>query len=57
MRTLLVRLERIVMRIIFPVPTETGAAKESDAIANRKFDMAEKLIEFAGYFVWEQTRA
>jgi hypothetical protein len=39
------------------VPTETGAAKESDAIANRKFDMAEKLIEFAGYFVWEQTRA
>jgi hypothetical protein len=32
--------ERIVMRIIFLMPKEADAAKESDAIANWKFDMA-----------------
>jgi hypothetical protein len=49
--------ERIVVRIIFLVPKEADAAKESDAIGNRIFDMTEKLVEFAGYFVWEQTKA
>ena len=49
--------DRIVVRIIFLVPKEADAAKELDAIANRIFDMTEKLIEFAGYFVWEQTKA
>jgi hypothetical protein len=47
--------DKIVVRYIFEVPKDKDASKESDAIANRVFDMAEKLAEFAGYFVWERT--
>ena len=42
------------IRYIFEVPKGEAVGKASDAIANRVFDMAEKLIEFAGYFVWER---
>lgn len=47
--------ERIVVRPIFEVPEEADASAESDKIAHRIFDVAEKLAEFAGYFVWERT--
>lgn len=47
--------DKIVVRYIFEVPEDKDAGKESDAIAGRIFDMAEKLAEFAGYFVWERT--
>ena len=46
--------DKIVIRYIFEVPKGEAVGKASDAIANRVFDMAEKLIEFAGYFVWER---
>jgi hypothetical protein len=47
--------DKIVVRYIFEVPKDKDMAKESDAIAGRVFDMAEKLAEFAGYFIWERT--
>ena len=47
--------DKIVVRYIFEVPKDKDASKESDAIAGRVFDMAQKLAEFAGYFVWERT--
>jgi hypothetical protein len=47
--------DNIVVRHIFEVPKGKDAGKESDVIANRIFDMAEKLAEFAGYFIWERT--
>jgi hypothetical protein len=47
--------DKIVVRYIFEVPMDKDAGRESDAIGGRVFDMAEKLAEFAGYFVWERT--
>jgi hypothetical protein len=47
--------DKLVVRYIFEVPKDKDAGKESDEIAGRVFDMAEKLAEFAGYFVWERT--
>ncbi|TFV48278.1 hypothetical protein [Bradyrhizobium niftali] len=47
--------DRIVVRHIFEVPEGADASEESDKIAHRIFDVAEKLAEFAGYFVWERT--
>jgi hypothetical protein len=47
--------DKIVVRYIFEVPKEKNIREESDAIAGRVFDMAEKLAEFAGYFIWERT--
>jgi hypothetical protein len=47
--------DKIVVRYIFEVPKDKDITKESDAIAGRVFDMAEKLAEFAGYFIWERT--
>jgi hypothetical protein len=47
--------DKIVVRYIFEVPKDKDIGKESDAIAGRVFDMAEKLAEFAGYFIWERT--
>lgn len=47
--------ERIVIRHIFQIPEREDAKKESNAIGNRIFDMAEQLAEFAGYFIWERT--
>jgi hypothetical protein len=49
--------DKIVVRYIFEVPKDKdmGKEKESDAIAGRVFDMAEKLAELAGYFIWERT--
>lgn len=47
--------DKIVIRYIFEVPKDKDIGKESDAIAGRVFDMAEKLAEFAGYFIWERT--
>jgi hypothetical protein len=47
--------DKIVVRYIFEVPKDKDAGQESDAIGGRVFDMAEKLAEFAGYFVWECT--
>jgi hypothetical protein len=46
--------DKIVVRYIFEVPKDKDIRQESDAIAGRVFDMAEKLAEFAGYFVWER---
>jgi hypothetical protein len=48
--------EKVVVRYIFEVPKGADIGKESDVIAGRIFDMAEALGEFAGYFVWEQTK-
>lgn len=47
--------DKIVVRCIFEVAKDKDIKKESDAIAGRVFDMAEKLAEFAGYFIWERT--
>ena len=47
--------DKIVVRYIFKVPKDKHIGQESDAIAGRVFNMAEKLVEFAGYFVWERT--
>jgi hypothetical protein len=47
--------DKIVVSYIFEGPTDKDAGQESDAIGGRVFDMAEKLAEFAGYFVWERT--
>lgn len=47
--------DKIVVRYIFEVPKDKDIGKELDAIAGRVFDMAEKLAEFAGYFIWERT--
>jgi len=47
--------DKIVVRYIFEVPRTRIWGKESDAIAGRVFDMAGKLAEFAGYFIWERT--
>jgi hypothetical protein len=47
--------DKIVVRYIFEVPKDKNASEASDEIAGRVFDMAEKLAEFAGYFVWERT--
>jgi len=47
--------DKIVIRYIFEFPKDKDAGKESDAIANRIFDMTEKLAEFAGYFIWDRT--
>jgi hypothetical protein len=46
--------DKIVVRYIFEVPKDKDMGKESDAIAGRVFDMAEKLAELAGYFIWER---
>jgi hypothetical protein len=48
--------ERVVVRHIFGVAEGADIGKESDAIAGRIFDMSEKLAEFAGYFIWENTK-
>jgi hypothetical protein len=47
--------DKIVVRYIFEVPKDKDIRKESDAIVRRMMDMAEKLAEFAGYFIWERT--
>ena len=47
--------DKVVVRYIFEVPKDKDIGKDSDAIAGRVFDMAEKLAEFAGYFIWERT--
>ena len=47
--------DKIVVRYIFEVSKDKDVGKESDAIAGRVLDMAEKLAEFAGYFIWERT--
>jgi hypothetical protein len=47
--------DKIVVRYIFEVPKDKDIGQESDAIAGRVFDMAQKLAEFAGYFIWECT--
>jgi hypothetical protein len=47
--------DKVVVRYIFEVPKGEDIGKASDAIAGRVFDMAEKLTEFAGYFIWERT--
>jgi hypothetical protein len=47
--------DKVVVRYIFEVPKDKDIGKESDEIAGRVFDMAEKLAEFAGYFIWERT--
>jgi hypothetical protein len=47
--------DKIVIHYIFEVPKGADVGKESDTIANRIFDMTEKLGEFAGYFIWERT--
>ena len=43
--------ERIVTRYIFKVPGDKDVAKESDAIANRFFDMSEHVVVFGGALV------
>jgi hypothetical protein len=40
--------ERIVTKYIFKVSDDKDVAKESDAIANKFFDMSERLIVFGG---------
>lgn len=48
--------EKIVVCYIFGVADDADIAKESDAIANRMFDMAEAFGDFAGYFIWERAK-
>jgi hypothetical protein len=47
--------ERIVTRHIFKVPTDKDVAKESNAIANRFFDMSEALAVFGGPLIKQLT--
>lgn len=47
--------ERIVTRYIFKVPADKDIAKESDAIANRFFDMSESVAIFGGSLIKHLT--
>jgi hypothetical protein len=47
--------EKMVVRYIFKVPEGAEIVKESDAIGNQVFDMAEAFADFAGYFIWERA--
>ncbi|SRR5260370_3496059 len=48
--------QRIVVHHVFKVPEGKDIGKESDAIANRIFDIAEEVALFAGGFIREQTK-
>jgi hypothetical protein len=47
---------RIVVHHVFKVPEGRDIGKESDAIANRIFDIAEEIALFTGGFIREQTK-
>ena len=47
--------DKILVRYIFAVPKDKDIGKELSQIAERVFDMAEKLAEFSGHFIWERT--
>jgi len=49
--------QHIVVRQIFKIEEGKDIGKESDAIVNRIFDIAEKIALFAGAFIQEQTKA
>jgi hypothetical protein len=49
-------VERIVVHHVFKINEENDTRKESDAIANRIFDVAEDIALFAGGFIQEQTK-
>jgi hypothetical protein len=48
--------EWVVVHHVFKVKEGADIAKESDAIANRIFDIAEEICLFAGDFIKEQTK-
>ena len=50
-------VQRIIVHHIFKVEKGKDIGKESDAIANRVFDVAEEITLFAGGFIQEQTKA
>ena len=47
--------ERIVTKYIFRIPDGEDIAKQSDAVANRFFDMSERLVVFGGALVKQLT--
>jgi hypothetical protein len=48
--------QRIVVKNVFNIQDGRDAAKESDAIVNRIFDVAEEIALFSGAFIQEQTK-
>jgi hypothetical protein len=47
-------IDRIVTHEIFKIAKDANISEEADKIAVRMIEIAEKLADFAGYFIWKK---